>query len=130
MSAPLDIEFAQVENYDPAQTSSKGAKQRHNNKKKKKGGKSGCQGNFHGQRLQYMDTQLPAFLPLKGTARAIQATFWENCFSGYWKKFGWWIPLDEEPDETTRVAPDESLPEVLAEKNAIIKLTQAVRASL
>ncbi len=106
---------------------SQAAKDRRSSKKKK-GGKAGCQGNFHGQRAEFIDEKYPGFLGVKGTARSLQLKYWNQTFADYWAKFQWNLPLDMDPDPSFPPPPEET-EEILAQKKLIIKVTQAVSGS-
>ncbi|TFK79716.1 hypothetical protein K466DRAFT_605927 [Polyporus arcularius HHB13444] len=127
--ATVELQFYQVEQALPASTS-QAARQRHSKKKGKKGGKPGNQGHFHGSRAAFIDEFLPTFIKLKGTKRAIQRKFWDAFWAAYWTRFPWYYALDEDPETTSREAPEET-DEVLAQKSTVIQETQArIRAHL
>ncbi|KAK7016262.1 hypothetical protein R3P38DRAFT_3203083 [Favolaschia claudopus] len=60
--------------------------------------KRGNQGDFHGQRKEYLLAMLPGYIEASdnGTTRK----YWkETFFPGYWAKFPWELRRDEEPPE-------------------------------
>lgn len=127
-SSTPDVEYTQVDVAPsiPAR-SSKPARQRHNARRPKKGGKPGNPGIFHGEREEYLHGFLPAFMRLPHRARGTQASdFWNPVFAGYWERFPWYYPRDEEPSTSTRTAPETMTPELTAQKGKIIERTQKV----
>ncbi|KAJ7699142.1 hypothetical protein B0H16DRAFT_1749473 [Mycena metata] len=59
--------------------------------------KRGNQGDFKGQREEFLQENLPAYMLASeaGTTRE----FWPDFFFAWWKKFPWWLDLKEEPPE-------------------------------
>ena len=86
--------------------------------------KPGRKGNFHGQRLQFLES----FLPDWDKARIDKTTgdFWSTVLSKYWKKFHWRLEHDEEPSGDPPM--DENLTDSELEKKvAAIRLIEKVR---
>ncbi|KAJ7094433.1 hypothetical protein B0H15DRAFT_946850 [Mycena belliarum] len=70
--------------------------------KKEQSKKHGNKGDFHGQRLQYLESMVKEYLAhsKSGTTRR----FWPKMLAGYWERFDWRLAIDEEP---TGPAPSE-----------------------
>ena len=60
--------------------------------------KRGNKGDFHGSRKQYLTSLLPAYDAARGKSGF--ADFWSDTFSGYWRRFPWTVPIDQEPPAT------------------------------
>src|SRR5882724_4370798 len=89
-------------------------------------------GNFHGLRLQYLESELDTFLSRVRTKS--MPAYWPELFSGYWKRIQWCLKLSVETDldmfENASVPLDEDLsPEDEKSKNNIFKVTHSVSIS-
>ena len=64
----------------------------------------GRRGNFHGRRLQFLES----FLPDWEKARENRTTgdFWAKVISGYWKKFDWRLQPDSDEDPSGDILAD------------------------
>lgn len=94
--------------------------------KAKKGGKAGNQGNFHGERLAFMDEHFQGYRDVKGKGKIIMGEYWTALFPAYWAKFPWYLPLDKDPDQLPLFPAPEASEETTAEKGRVIKKTEAV----
>jgi hypothetical protein len=84
----------------------------------------GRKGNFHGQRLELLES----FLPDWDKARQNRTTgdFWSTVTSAYWNKFHWQLKHDKEP--SGNIPTDENLTnEELEQKASAIRLVERVR---
>lgn len=59
--------------------------------------KRGNKGDFHGLRLEYLNSRLPAY-HYNGNKMSF-TDFWAETFTGYWQRFPWTVPLTTEPVE-------------------------------
>ena len=90
--------------------------------------KPGRKGNFHGQRLQFLES----FLPSWEKARNDRTTgdFWSTVLSAYWKKFDWRLGRDEDPSQPSGDPPvDDNFTEEPEKKAAAIRLIEMVCSS-
>jgi hypothetical protein len=101
--------------------------------------KPGRKGNFHGQRLRFLESFLPDWE--KARQNRIIGDFWTTVISAYWKKFDWRLPRDEDTSDDVPV--DEDPPgdapvgdnlsylteEELRQKAATIRLVETVCSS-
>ncbi len=127
--AALNVDF-EVAELPAVPGMSKGAKKHRQSKKPLKGGKRGNPGHFHGTREVFLDNYQPEFKILRGKPHAIQAAFWARIFGSYWAAYGWWIPIDVEPEDYVGEEPLLDTEEAVEEKKNIIELTQSVRAQI
>ncbi|KAJ7715643.1 hypothetical protein B0H16DRAFT_1805044 [Mycena metata] len=92
----------------------------------------GNQGDFHGQREEFLRKNLQAYMDASeaGTTR----DFWPDLFFAWWKKFPWWLSLKEEPTEDMelegRQTADKDMTEAQkAEKrDALDKMEKKIKA--
>ncbi|KAJ7071709.1 hypothetical protein B0H15DRAFT_957613 [Mycena belliarum] len=57
--------------------------------------KRGNKGDFHGQRLDFLEDRLPEYFAASRDGKT--SKFWASLFEDYWSKFYWGLALDEEP---------------------------------
>ncbi|KAI9056789.1 hypothetical protein FKP32DRAFT_1681955 [Trametes sanguinea] len=119
------MDFEAIDALAPVYSTSKPTKQRRKSKRKAKGGKAGNQGTFHGPRHDFLAEYLPAFIKLKGAARAQQKEFWQKLYSAYWQKWPWYVPHDKEPEDGEWPIPDLDNEENVRQKGEVIEQTQA-----
>jgi len=101
----------------------------HKSKKTVAAKKPGPSGNFHGLRLQFLESEIDNFLSRVRTKST--PAYWPELFSAYWRRVQWRLDLSVETDaemfEKACVPIDEDLSledEVL--KKEILKLTHGV----
>ena len=76
--------------------------------------KRGNKGNFHGSRLEYLNTFWEAYCAAKCDNNKTRkfSKFWPVVFQGYWEHFDWRVPLTEEqPSGYDPVASEVNLSE-------------------
>ncbi|KAF4584856.1 hypothetical protein EYR40_001673 [Pleurotus pulmonarius] len=106
--------MAQAENVGPAE----GTDPTLNQKKKKRGN----QGDFHGQRLVFLESRLSAYQ--RASQEGKTRTWFSNVLiPEYWEKFDWRLPLDQDPPTTGSLSTtDEALSsEDLEQKSKAMK---------
>jgi len=66
---------------------------------KKKRGKAS---DFQGSRAKYLESLIPKYKIASKAKKNPEtwANLWVEVFSGYWKRFPWRLPLNQEPDES------------------------------
>ncbi|KAI9062818.1 hypothetical protein FKP32DRAFT_1603808 [Trametes sanguinea] len=120
------MDFEAIDALAPVYSTSKPTKHRRKSKRKAKGGKAGNQGTFQGPRHDFLAEHLPAFIKLKGAARAQQKDFWQKLYNAYWHKWPWYVPRDKEPEDGEWPVPDLDDEDNVRQKGEVIEQTQAV----
>ncbi|KAJ7084770.1 hypothetical protein B0H15DRAFT_951273 [Mycena belliarum] len=67
--------------------------------------KRGNQGDFHGQREAFLRDRLPSYI--EASEKQTTRSFWPELMFDYWKRFPWYLSLDEDSNNDT--VPDETL---------------------
>ncbi|KAF7795563.1 hypothetical protein EIP86_006725 [Pleurotus ostreatoroseus] len=77
--------------------------------RKKTGGRRGNKGNFHGQRLAFLEQHLPQYYA--AATRKHYTPFWDKLFADYWAAFPWHLPNNVEPNEENMICTEPETPE-------------------
>ncbi len=89
--------------------------------------KRGNQGDFKGERLQYLNDMLPQYREASSSG-TVSTWFTNTFFPNYFRKFPWFIPAEDDIPEAFNVALEESklTPEVAKTKSdSVNKLVKA-----
>ena len=76
--------------------------------------KRGNKGDFHGLRLEYLNSRLASYHS-NGNKTSFH-DFWTETFNGYWRRFPWIIPLTVDPIDSEVPDEDEDLSKLSAEE--------------
>lgn len=83
--------------------------------------KRGNQGDFHGKREEYLREHLQKYMDASDTGTT--RDFWPDFFFNWWKKFPWWLKINEELPEdadATESTAKELTEEERAEKRRVL----------
>lgn len=75
--------------------------------------KRGNKGDFHGLRLEYLNSRLPIYHD--NGNKASFSDFWAETFTGYWRRFPWTVPLTIDPPQAPHEE-DEDISQLSAEE--------------
>lgn len=90
--------------------------------------KRGNQGDFKGERLQYLNDMLPQYREASSSG-AVSTWFTNTFFPNYFRKFPWFIPAEDDIPEAFNIALEESklTPEVANMKSDTVNRLVKVR---